>query len=177
MTVPRIALIGMMGVGKTSVASELSRRLQIAEIDLDSEIERRTGYSIPKLFLNIGESGFRQQEQRALEDISASTAGTSVVLATGGGVVTSETCCHILRQNFTVVWLEASPAIIAQRLAVQPLQRPLLEGATNVVERLSTMLSERRKLYQQTASWSVVVDDKDIASVVDEICRKGVWVS
>lgn len=145
-------------------------------VDLDEEIERQSGRSIPELFRNVGESGFRFAEQAALVRISEATQATSIVLATGGGIVTSAFCREILRREYTAIWLQASPITIAKRIEVQQTIRPLLGNSNDVIGRLSVLLSERRAMYQEVAAWSVNVDGKDIAAVADEICQKGVWL-
>lgn len=98
-----IAIIGMPGCGKTTTALELSRLTGRPLCDLDGEIERRAGMSIPEIFKNKGEDKFRRLETEALADVSKRSG---VIIATGGGVVTRAENRGLLRQNSTVVFLD-----------------------------------------------------------------------
>lgn len=97
-----IALIGMPGVGKSSVARRINRIWDKEIIDVDSVIEDRAGMTIPEIFEKYGEDRFREIETQVLEDVSRSSGK---VIATGGGIVTRECNYDLLRQNSIIVYI------------------------------------------------------------------------
>lgn len=137
-------LIGMMGAGKTAVARPLAEALSYRFIDVDSAITAAAGRPIPEIFASDGESGFRELETAVLNSI---THWHSLVVATGGGVVTRPGNWGHLHQG-VVIWLDAPQELLLKRLAADPTVRPLLDQA-DPEERLSALLAERRPLYRQ----------------------------
>lgn len=97
-----IALIGMPGVGKTSVARRINRTWEKEVIDLDVLIEERMNMTIPEIFEKYGEEKFRDVETEVLADISKESGK---VIATGGGIITRECNYELLRQNSLIVYL------------------------------------------------------------------------
>jgi len=97
-----IALIGMAGCGKTTVGTELARRLGRKFVDMDEEIVKRAGKSIPDIFAGEGEEAFRSLETQVLRELAPQSA---LVIATGGGVVTRERNLPLLRKNSRIVRL------------------------------------------------------------------------
>ncbi|PSP16409.1 MAG: shikimate kinase [Cyanobacteria bacterium QS_8_64_29] len=138
-----VFLIGMMGAGKTSVGQALARQLHYRFFDTDVLVSRSAGKSIPQIFADEGEAGFRDWEMRVLQELAAETRSA---IATGGGIVLRRQNWGYLQQG-VVVWLDAPVELIAERLAGDT-TRPLLQ-APNPVERLASLLEERRPLYQQ----------------------------
>ncbi|MEN8149195.1 MAG: type I 3-dehydroquinate dehydratase [Planctomycetota bacterium] len=142
-----IVIVGMRGAGKTSVGRILAARLGRDFVDLDDRIEAREGKSIPEIFAGAGEGWFRTAERRAFFD--AMKEGP-IVLATGGGVVTSRIVRGALKQaGVPVVWLAADADILAARIAGS--DRPSLTGAPPEVE-LGSILDERGPLYGEVAT-------------------------
>ena len=139
-----IYLIGMMGCGKSSVGPALAELLGYRFIDADGVIAAAAGCSISEIFKTEGENGFRQLEGEVLQQISQ---WHSLVVATGGGVVTTTTNWGALRQGL-VVWIQVEPAQLLERLEAQPGDRPLLQQA-NPKEQLINLLQEREHLYAQ----------------------------
>ena len=127
-------LVGPMGVGKTTIGRLVAQRLGKRFIDLDEEIEHRSGASIPWIFDVEGEAGFRRRESELLREVSA---GKDVVLSTGGGVVLSEENRALLRATGFVVFLNASVEQLYQR-TLKDKKRPLLQvpDRRQVIERL-----------------------------------------
>src|SRR5215470_7379457 len=109
-----IALIGLMGAGKSSVARVLGERLGVGVADLDVMIEAVEGCSVAELFERAGEGWFRRRESELLAE--AIRSGVKVV-ACGGGVVLDPERRRLLRERCRVVWLEATPETAAARLA------------------------------------------------------------
>jgi len=137
-------LVGMMGAGKSAVGHPLAEALGYRFIDADSVIEQTAGRSIPEIFSSDGETGFRELETAVLDSIAH---WHSLVVATGGGVVTRPRNWGHLRQG-VVIWLDAPQELLLARLSADTTARPLLSQA-DPAERLGTLLAERRPLYGQ----------------------------
>lgn len=137
-------LVGMMGTGKSAVGRPLAAALGYRFLDADTSVERVAGRSIPELFAEVGEPGFRDLETAVLGQIAS---WHSLVVATGGGVVTRpENWGHM--QQGVVVWLDAPPELLLRRLAADPSPRPLLQTADPETQ-LTSLLSQRQRLYAQ----------------------------
>jgi shikimate kinase len=146
-----IALVGLMGAGKTSVGRLLARRLGKTFFDCDYEIERSTGVKVATIFEIEGESGFRARESRMLEEL---LKRNNILLATGGGAVLSEANCDLLTSSALVVYLRASARLLLRRTR-HDRNRPLLQVA-DPHAKLEALLAERDPLYRQIAD--VIVD-------------------
>jgi len=140
-----VYLVGMMGAGKSAVGRPLAEALGYRFVDADNALEQAAGRPIPELFASEGEAGFRELETAVLDGIAC---WHSLVVATGGGVVTRAVNWGHLRQG-VVVWLDAPEAVLLQRLRADPTPRPLLLTQTDPAERLAALLDERRPLYGQ----------------------------
>ena len=138
-----VFLIGMMGVGKTTVGQLIARELDYRFFDTDVLIERVAGKTINEIFATEGEKSFRQLETKVLQELSP--YGKSAI-ATGGGIV-------LERQNWSylhlglIIWLDASVELLCQRLA-EDNTRPLLQER-DPAAKLQSLLEQRRPLYQQ----------------------------
>ncbi len=160
-----VALVGLSGVGKSTLAPLLAVRMGCADqVDLDRVIEQRRGVSVQQFFDEQGEASFRAAETEALAD---ALAGPPAVIATGGGVVLSATNRELLATGAFVVWLRASPRHLAERLAATTELRPLL-GADpqTALERLAV---EREALYSQLADMTLDVEGASPEQLVDEV--------
>ena len=113
-------LIGMMGSGKSAVGRPLAEALGYRFLDADTSLEQVAGKPIPELFASEGEAGFRALEAAVLNQI---TAWHSLVVATGGGVVTRPENWGQLHQGI-VIWLNAPSALLLERLTADPTLRP-----------------------------------------------------
>ncbi len=160
-----IALVGLMGAGKSAVARELGERLGAAAADLDAMIEAIEGVPVAELFERSGEAWFRRREGELLEQALQSRVR---VIACGGGIVLDPARRAILRDRCAVVWLEVSPAEAARRVAAQPGKRPLLAG-TDPAERLAALLAERASLYAEVAHVRVATDGRTPGEVADAV--------
>ena len=119
-----IVLIGLMGVGKSTVGRRLAARLGLPFVDADSEIETAAGMSIADIFDRFGEPYFRDGERRVIARLMD---GRRKVIATGGGAfLNAETRGLILEQGLAI-WLDADPAVLAERVRRRD-TRPLLRG-------------------------------------------------
>jgi shikimate kinase len=139
-----IYLVGMMGAGKSAVGRPLAESLGYRFLDADTSISRAARRPIPEIFRTEGEEGFRELETAVLAGIAS---WHSLVVATGGGVVTRPSNWGHLRQG-AVVWLDAPVELLLERLRRDPTPRPLL-AAPDPEARLRQLLEQRRPLYAQ----------------------------
>ena len=170
----RLVLVGMMGSGKSTVGTALARRLGWRFVDLDEELCRTSGRSVPALFAEEGEAGFRRLEARGLAAVLDAGEGPTVVAA-GGGVVVDAANRSLLRRTATVVWLRAEPSTLAARVGAGE-GRPLLAGADaagGTREVLAALAAARAPLYEEVADVTVEVDglsaDEVTAQVVEAL--------
>ena len=139
-----LALIGMMGCGKSTMGALLARQLGAPFTDLDAEIERFEGRTIPDIFEASGDAGFRLCETAALRRVLALSPR---VIATGGGIVTRAENVALLREHALVVWLcRPLEAMIAD---VSSEGRPNLSGGKE--ERMRALYAAREPLYRAAA--------------------------
>ncbi|GAA0832135.1 shikimate kinase [Bifidobacterium pullorum subsp. gallinarum] len=136
-----IILIGMMGTGKSTVGRLVADSLGYTLIDLDTEIEKLDGRTIPEMFEADGESYFREAESAALRSV---LLRKGIVVASGGGAVLSSENCEAMKQGGWVVALTADTASIVERVRGD-VNRPLLAG--DVEERVGRILDERKDKY------------------------------
>ncbi len=137
-------LIGMMGSGKTSSGKPLAKQLGYGFIDVDKVIEELLGKSIQSIFDEEGEVQFREIEAQVLQNIGQRH---SLVVATGGGVITKSTNWGILHQG-VVIWLNTNPEQILNRLSSDQNKRPLLQK-NNKEAVFYSILKERQALYSE----------------------------
>lgn len=165
----KIVLVGMMGTGKSSSGRRLARRLHSSFLDLDECIERRAGRSIREIFASDGEETFRSLEEDELR--RALNEPGSLVIAAGGGIVVRESNRRTLSGVNDVIWLQASVDVLARRVRTRARRheghRPLVDGDPK--ERLSALMDERRDWYHEVATAIVVVDDRTVDQVVDDL--------
>ncbi len=153
---PHLALVGMMGSGKSTLGRRAAAELGRGFVDLDIEIEDRERTTIPDLF-ERGESVFRYAETSALAAVLARSE--PLVIATGGGVVTVAENRRLLMERAYTVWLSAAPGVLAERVGDGE-GRPLLDGDPH--ERLVTLLRDRQDLYRMAADQVLEVDSIEI---------------
>lgn len=138
-----IALTGFMGVGKSAVGRRLAGLLDYEFVDTDKWVEALAGKSIPHIFEDWGEAEFRRLETQVLRD---AVAVSDRVISTGGGLPLRPENRAVLEECTAVVLLTAAPGTILKR--VQPLERrPLLVGHADPLERIRSLLQERREAY------------------------------
>ncbi|MBN1192306.1 MAG: 3-dehydroquinate synthase [Coriobacteriia bacterium] len=162
-------LTGFMGAGKSSVGRLVAARLGRPFVDLDEEIERREGSTVPEIFRTRGEDGFREAEHAALEEI---VGGDPAVVATGGGVVLRDDNQALLKRHGTVVYLSVTPEEAMARVG-EVGDRPLLADGGLAAAR--SILGTRMSLYAATADH--VVDtigraEADVAEAVIGVLRE-----
>ena len=160
-----IYLIGMMGSGKTSTGRPLAKRLGYGFVDADAVIEQVANCTIPEIFERDGKEGFRLIESQVLNAISQRH---SLVVATGGGVVTKPENWGQLHSGI-VVWLDVDRPQLIERLRSDATQRPLLQQPDPEAA-LDSLLLQRRPLYDE-ADLTVVIQDETPDDVADGILQ------
>ena len=164
-----IALIGLMGAGKSVVARVLGERLGVSVADLDGMIEAVEGSSVAELFERAGEAWFRRRESELLAE--ALRSGVRVV-ACGGGIVLEPAHRKLLRERCRVVWLDVDPAEAARRTSGPGAPgggaRPLLAGREPVA-RLRELEHERAPLYREAAGFRVETTSRTAEQVADAV--------
>jgi shikimate kinase len=156
-------LVGMMGSGKSTAGRHLAERLDYRFLDADSSLEQVAGRSIPQIFADDGEEGFRNLEAAVLNQIAS---WHSLVVATGGGVVTRPQNWGQMQQG-VVIWLDAPEQVLLQRLSADPTPRPLMQTADRE-QRLAELMTQRRPLYAQ-ADLHILQNGEAPAQVADQI--------
>lgn len=142
----RIALLGLRGAGKSTLGARLAAHDDVPFIELDREIERRSGTPLEELFLLYGQATYRRHELRCLEDILASHP--ACVIATGGSLVAEPAAYSLLLSGCVTVWLRASPEEHMARVIAQGDLRPMA-GNREAMDDLRRILAERSALYAQ----------------------------
>ncbi len=139
-----IALVGLMGAGKSSIGRRLAQRLKVPFTDADTEIEAAAGATIEEIFERHGEAAFREGERRVIARL---LEGPVQVLATGGGAFMDPTTRMLLRERAVTVWLRADLDLLLSRV-VRRNNRPLLKAGDPraVLERL---IAERYPVYAE----------------------------
>jgi shikimate kinase len=165
MEVRAVFLVGFMASGKSSVGQELARRWDWDFVDLDARIEWRERLTIPEIFRERGEPGFRLAETSALGEFLTESLKRNTVVALGGGAFVQERNRELLRA-WPSVFLEAPADELWQRSLTDGVERPLREDP----EQFARLYTERLPFYRQ-ASVTVVTSGKDLASLCAEIER------
>jgi shikimate kinase len=139
-----IVLVGLMGVGKSTVGRRLAKRLGLPFVDSDSAIEDAAGYSAAEIFERYGEQDFRDGERRLVARL---VQGEVRVIATGGGAYVDPRTRELLNSRAITVWLDAPVDILADRTSRRDTRAQLRQGdPKTTLERLS---AERRPSYEQ----------------------------
>jgi shikimate kinase len=162
-----IYLIGLMGVGKTTIGKQLAKALGMPFYDSDKAIKESTGVDIPTIFEFEGEEGFRVREQKMIEKL---TQLRGVVLATGGGAILCEENRKLLKENGFIVYLHCSVDRILERTR-RDTQRPLLK-TDNPRKRLQQLLVERQPLYLSCADIKIDTGILRTKTVIKQILEE-----
>ena len=160
-----VVLVGLMGVGKSTVGRRLARRLGLSFVDSDAEIEDAAGYPAAEIFERYGESDFRDGERRLVARL---IEGEVRIIATGGGAYIDQRTRELLNERAITIWLDAPVDILAERTSRRDTRAQLRNGDPKaVLERLS---DERRASYAQ-AHIHVKSGDGAHKDVVDAIVQ------
>jgi shikimate kinase len=161
-----LILVGLPGVGKSTIGSALAKRLERLFYDFDKEIERSAGLSVTGIFTQHGEAAFRAAEVQVSQQLAAGHH-TPAVLAPGGGWIANLEAVAHLRPVSRIIYLRVSPTQAVQRLGKGIGQRPLFQGkAPEVV--MQELYERRHPLYQAAANLTVETD----GAGYDEVLRR-----
>ena len=158
-----VALVGMMGAGKSSVGRRLAARLGVAFRDADGEIELAAGCTIAEIFDRFGENAFRDGERKVIARLLGDPPH---VLATGGGAFIDAATHARLKESAVTVWIRAPVDVLLMRVQRRD-NRPLLRGGDPRAT-LEKLLCERTPVYAQ-ADVTVESDDGPHSMAVDQI--------
>jgi shikimate kinase len=162
-----ITLIGYRGSGKSTVAQALAAQSGWDWIDADAAIEKAAGRTIREVFAAEGEPGFRRRERESLAGL---LARDRLIVAAGGGAILNADTRREMKAAGPVVWLQASVAVLASRIAADPTtaaRRPDLAGGGTV--EIARLLAEREPLYRECASHTVSTDNLSVADITGRI--------
>jgi len=159
-----VFLIGPMGAGKTTIGRHLATLLHKRFVDVDHEIEKRTGVTIPVIFEIEGEAGFRRRESAVIEEL---TRDTNIVLATGGGAVLLEENRKLLKDRGTVAYLQADIDTLVERTR-RDRNRPLLQ-TENPRAKIEELLQQREPIYREVADIIINTGQRAPSSVAREV--------
>jgi shikimate kinase len=138
-----VVLVGMMGVGKSSIGRRLAIRMEIPFVDADTEIEKAAGMSISDIFARHGEADFRSGEARVIARLLE--AGRQV-LATGGGAFMNEGTRAAIKTKGVSIWLSADFDVLMRRISKRKNERPMLQ-TDDPAETLRQLLRVREPVY------------------------------
>ncbi len=159
-----IVLVGMMGVGKSSIGRRLAARLGIPFVDADTEIEKAAGMSIPDIFARHGEADFRSGEARVIARLLETGPQ---VLATGGGAFMNEGTRAAIKTKGVSIWLSAEFDVLMRRISKRKNERPMLQ-TDDPAETLRQLLKVREPIYA-LADLTVQSRDAPHEAIVTEI--------
>jgi shikimate kinase len=155
-------LVGMMGSGKTRAGRIAAASLGVAFADTDEQVELLAGQPLDRIWMTLGEQGFREVEREAIVRL----ADFEGIVATGGGVVVDPGNRGVMAPG-TVVWLKASPEELADRVVGEAGRRPLLRG--DPVRTLRDLLESRETLYQKIAQHEIDTEGLGLEEVAERI--------
>ena len=159
-----IVLVGMMGVGKSSIGRRLAARLGVPFVDADTEIEKAAGMSIADIFAGHGEADFRSGEARVIARL---LDGGPQVLATGGGAVMNADTRAAIKAKGVSIWLSAELDVLLRRINKRKNDRPMLQTADPAAT-LRELLVAREPIYAQA---DITVQSREVPhdAIVSEI--------
>jgi shikimate kinase len=162
-----VFLVGMMGVGKTTVGKLLAQRLGYKFLDTDALVAQYAQQTIAEIFAQEGEAAFRELESGVLAQVASFTR---LVVATGGGIVVRPHNWSHLRHG-VVVWLDLPPAVLHERLVADAAPRPLLQTA-DPLGTLTHLYDQRRNSYAQADIGVMLTGEEPPEVVVNLIIEK-----
>ncbi len=159
MAIERIYIIGMPGVGKSSLGKKLAQKLNWQWFDLDLLIEEKAAKSITNIFNEHGEAYFRNLEQTVLKE---SFAQTACVISCGGGIISYSTNMQMINEHGFSIYLSASTSFIKQRILQGKELRPLFKGLNEkeILQKISDLQDIRDPFYKQ-AHLEISIPQKD----------------
>jgi shikimate kinase len=144
----RIYIVGFMGCGKSTIGRNLAKHLDLNFIDLDNYIEERYFKTIPLIFSEEGEKGFREKERRSLEEVSQFE---NVVIGTGGGTPCFFDNMEMMNRSGFTIYLTPDTETLAGRILKSKTERPLISGKSReeLIDYINETLKIRSPFYEQ----------------------------
>ena len=168
-----IILLGYMGCGKSTVGRLLAKHLTLPFVDMDNYLSETYGRSVPNLFLEHGEIGFRKLEKRALDDLLISTQAS--VLSLGGGTPCyADNMQSVIQSTPHTFYLSPSISTLYHRLYSEKDHRPMISHLTSedkLQEFIAKHIFERKQFYEQ-ANHLLSIQDETPQELVDQIIKK-----
>jgi XRE family aerobic/anaerobic benzoate catabolism transcriptional regulator len=168
---PVVALLGLRGAGKTTIGRRLARRMRVPFVELDRRIEEAADLSLSELFSLHGEDYYRRLERDTLNTVLAEHR--PMVLATGGGIVTSPETYALLRRSTVTVWLRARSEDHWNRVVRQGDKRPMADHPQAMAD-LRMLLAAREPLYamaEHTVDTSGIAADEVVTAIQPLVAR------
>ena len=147
-----VTLVGLMGVGKTTIGRRLARRLNADFADADEEVERAAGRSVSEIFADFGEAAFRDGERKVIARLLEEPA--PMIIGLGGGTFINDETRALIKAQAISVWLKADLEVLVERVSRKPGARPLLAQG-DPAEIMARLERERSPIYAQA---DIVVD-------------------
>jgi len=162
----KIYLIGYMGCGKSTMGRKLAQRLNLCFIDLDKYIEERNFRTVPTIFAEEGEEGFRMCEKKALEEIADFE---NLVVATGGGAPCFFENMELMNRTGVTIYIAPPTDVLVERLLKSKNERPLIKGKSReeLTRFIDENLQKRAPFYERA---SLIIRDKHNLDV-DDVLR------
>ena len=160
----------MMGSGKSTIAKEISKKLNVDYYDTDQIIENREGKTITEIFELYGENYFRKLEVDLVKEISRRE---NSVISTGGGIVLNPENISLLKENGLIIYLENSVDDLVSRLVKESDTRPLLIK-NDLHTKIDELLKQREILYKKNADF--IIENKKIDITLEKIFKLNILI-
>ncbi|OAN52248.1 transcriptional regulator [Paramagnetospirillum marisnigri] len=164
----RVALVGLRGAGKTTLGEKLAERYGVPFVRVTSVIEQIAGMDMTEILLSMGQKGYRKLEYSALDATIESHA--SLVLESGGSLVSESQTYDLLLQSCFTVWVQATPEEHMHRVMGQGDLRPIEGQGQAAMEDLKSILEARRHLYGR-ADAVLNTSGKTVEQSLEELSR------
>lgn len=160
----KVFLVGYMASGKSTVAKKLANKLGLTHVDLDAEIEKTSGMSIPEIFKSEGEMAFRKREQTELRKWLQQD---DFVMATGGGTPCFFESMDEMNAAGVTIYLQMSPKAVVDRVLSSKEERPILKGLSEekMLKKVAFQIEKRDQFYTR-AHWTVNGVNLDLEELV-----------
>ena len=162
-------LVGLPGVGKTSVGREVARRLRRNFVDLDAEIERSFGKSVSRIFADYGEPDFRAAEAVATQEVANMPA--SVISPGGGWIMNGSATTHLL-DNSRIIYLRVSVDAAVRRMGRGIARRPLFSDAADPYGTMMQLFEERGPRYEELAWLTIDTTSSGKSQVISRVVEE-----